>query len=78
MDQVREGVLSLEKEIEQIKSPNKQEEIAYRMANYILYLQKLSLGKNHNGTAASPGDMKWALGQLLKLEPEFRRLGFLK
>lgn len=78
MDQVREDVFALEQKIEQNESPAKTEEIAYRMANHILYLQRMSTGLKPDGTAASDGQKKWAIGQLLRLEPEFRRLGFLE
>lgn len=78
MDMIREGVMTLEQEMEQAEAPQKQDEIAYRMANHILYLQNMSRGKKSDGSAATPEQSKWALSQLLKMEPEFRRLGFLK
>lgn len=78
MNRVRSDIMTTEQEIEQSESEPKKEEIAYRMANHILYLQNMSRGKKSDGTAATPEQSKWALGQLLKMEPEFRRLGFLK
>lgn len=74
---IREDVMTLEQEIIQAESPQKQEELAYRMANQILYLQNMSRGKN-NGLEVTEDQKTWALKQLLLLEPEFRRLGFLK
>lgn len=75
---IRSDVFALEQEIEQMDSPPKREELAYRMANQILYLQRLSKGQTSTGTNASEGQMRWALSELLKMEPEFRRLGWLK
>lgn len=78
MIKIREDVFALEQEIEQMNSPKKKEELAYRMANQVLYLQRMSQGTKSDGTAATDGQKVWALNELLKLEPEFRRLGFLK
>jgi hypothetical protein len=78
MKQVREDVFALEQEIEQKNSPQKKEEIAYRMANHILYLQRMSQGKTPTGGEATEGQRDWALNDLMKIEPEFRRLGWLK
>lgn len=75
---IRSDVFALEQEIEQMSAPQKKEELAYRMANQILYLQRLSQGKTSTGADASEGQMKWALAELLKMEPEFRKLGWLK
>jgi hypothetical protein len=78
MNELREDIMSAEQEMEHAEAPQKQDEIAYRMANHILYLQNMSRGKTSKGEAATPEQSKWALAQLLKMEPEFRRLGFLK
>lgn len=78
MSKVRNDIFSIEMEMKQSVSPQKKEEIAYRMANHILYLQRMSKGIMSDNTSATEGQKKWALSELLKLEPEFRRLGFLK
>lgn len=78
MKQVREDVFALEQEIKQMETPQKQEEIAYRIANAILYRYNLSKGKTSTGETADPGDVEWGLKQLLRLEPEMRKLGMLK
>jgi hypothetical protein len=78
MNQLRSDIMDAEQEMERAETPQKQDEIAYRMANHILYLQNMSRGKKSDGSAATPEQSKWALAQLLKMEPEFRRLGFLK
>lgn len=78
MEEVREDIMTIEQQMEQAEAPQKQEEIAYRMANHVLYLQNMSRGKTSQNGQATPEQQKWALSQLLKLEPEFRRLGFLK
>ncbi|CAM4096967.1 peptidoglycan recognition protein family protein [Paenibacillus alkaliterrae] len=78
VDAIREDVMTLEMEIEQAQSKPKQEELAYRMANSTLYYYNLAKGKKSDGSPATEGEILWGLNQLLKLEPEFRRLGFLK
>lgn len=78
MNRIREEIMTAEQEIERAEDPVKQEEIAYRMANHVLYLQNMSRGKTATGGQATPQQMKWALAELMKLQPEFRRLGFLK
>lgn len=75
---IRSDIMTAEQEMERSESPQKKEEIAYRMANHILYLQNMSRGKTSNGSMATDGQKSWALAQLLKLQPEFDRLGFLK
>lgn len=78
MNRIRNDIAALEAEMEYVQSPQKQKEIAFRMANHILYLQRMASGKGPNNEQVSEGQQKWALSQLMKLEPEFRRLGFLK
>lgn len=78
MTRIKRDVLALEQELEHAESPQKQQELAYRMANQVLYLQNLSTGKTSKGEPATEAQKTWALKELLKLEPEFRRLGFLK
>lgn len=78
MNKIRSDLETMEHEIAYNESAQKKEEVAYRMANHILYLQRMSKGLKPDDSAASEGERKWALSQLLKLEPEFRRLGFLK
>ena len=78
IDRIRSDIFHMEQEIIQVNSKPKKEEIAYRMANHVLYLQNMSRGKTSDGSEATDGQREWALNQLMKLEPEFRRLGFLK
>ena len=78
MDKLRSDIMTAEQELERAESPKKKEEIAYRMANQVVYLQNMSRGKKSDGTPATDEQKAWALAQLLKLQPEFERLGFLK
>lgn len=78
MDKMREDIMSVEQELAYNESEQKKDEIAYRIANQILYLYNMAKGKDANGKDATPGQMDWAKKSLLKLEPEMRRLGFLK
>lgn len=76
---IREDVFSLEQEVEQMNSPVKKEEIAFRMANQFLYLYNMfHLGKTSTGQPATDGQKNWALDMMLKLEPEMRKHGMLK
>lgn len=78
MNRIRKDIMDLEQEIAYNQTEQKQDEIAFRIANQILYLYNLGKGKDANGRDATPGQMEWAKKSLLKLEPEMRRLGFLK
>lgn len=78
IEPVREDVFHIEQEIEMMNSPEKQEELAFRIANTNLYYYNMAKGKMSDGTAATEGQIKWARAQLLKLEPEMRKLGMLK
>lgn len=79
VSQVISEVLALEHQIEIMKTPQNQGERAYEMANQILYLYNMfAHGKTATGKMASEGERKWALQQVLSLEPEMKRLGFMK
>lgn len=77
MNQIRADIESLEQQMARMKSPEKQREIAFRMANHCLYLYNLGNGKGPTGEPVPDGTKYWAISELLKLEPEFRRLGML-
>ncbi|MFC5704401.1 hypothetical protein ACFPVX_24185 [Cohnella faecalis] len=70
--------MTAEQELAYNESAQKKEEVAYRRANHVLYLQRLSKGLKPDNSPSTDGEKTGALQQLLKLEPEFRRLGFLK
>lgn len=79
IEPVREEVMAMAQEIEQMESPVKKEEIAFRMANQFMYLYNMfQLGKTSTGQPATEGQKKWALESMLKLEPEMRKQGMLK
>lgn len=78
MNKVRSDIANMEAEIAYNESAQKQDELAFRIANQILYFYKMAKGEDANGKEATPGQVDWAKKSLLKLEPEMRRLGFLK
>jgi hypothetical protein len=78
MPKLRSDIMATEMQLEQAESAPKKEEIAYRMANHILWLQNMSRGKKSDGTPATDAQKVWALDELMKMKPEFDRLGFLK
>jgi hypothetical protein len=78
MNQVREEVFALEQKIEQANSPKKKEEIAWRIVNQTMFLYNMSKGKTSTGGQATEKQINWAAAELLKFEPEFRRLGWLE
>lgn len=75
---VREEIFHMEQEIEMMNSPQKKEEIAFRIANQTLYLFNMSKGKGPTGEVVTDKQKAWAISELYKFEPEFRRLGWLK
>lgn len=78
MNRIRADVAKLEAEIAFNQTSQKKEEIAYRIANQILFMYNMANGKDEKGNDATPGMIDWAQKGLLKLEPEMRRLGLLK
>jgi hypothetical protein len=75
---ILEFVHKIEQEAAHAQSPQKREELAYRIANELLYLYNLSKGKDSFGKEVNEQQKVWAQNRLLTLEPEMRRLGFLK
>lgn len=72
-------VTMLEHRIEQMKSPQDQAERAYQMANQFLYLYNMfAKGTTHTGEPATEGQRKWALEQVLKLEPDMKKHNLIK
>lgn len=75
---ILEVVQRLEQEMEHAASPQKREEMAYRIANELLYLYNMSKGKDAYGKEVNEQQRVWAQKRLLLMEPEMRRLGFLR
>lgn len=71
-------VKRIEQEMQHAETPQKREEISYRIANELLYLYNLSKGKDPYGKEINEQTRTWAQTRLLTMEPEMRRLGFLK
>ena len=79
MNRIREDIATLEHDIARSQSPQKREEIAYRIANETLFLYNMAkYGKDAFGKEVTEQQKTWAQNRLLQLEPEMRRLGFLK
>jgi len=78
MDKLREDIMTVENEIAYNESPQKKEEIAFRLMNQMTYFYNLSRGKNPDGTPATEGNKAWGLNMILSMETEFRKRGFLK
>jgi hypothetical protein len=78
MDRIREDIFAMEQEQILMNSKEKQLEIALRMQNQITYLNRMANGKMPNGEPATEGQINWSRSELMKFEPEFRRLGWLK
>lgn len=79
MDKVRNDLMTVEQEMIRNNSPEKQLEIAGRMANHLIYLNSLAQkGIDSYGKPVSEGSRKWALQQILLLEKPFRQWGWLK
>lgn len=78
MDKLREDIMSVENEIAFNESPQKKEEIAFRLMNQMNYFYNLSRGKNPDGSPATEGNKAWGLNMILSMESEFRKRGFLK
>jgi len=78
MNRIRDDVTQIELKWKQEQSPAAQDETAYRIANEIMWVYNLSRGKGPNGEAATDENIAWAKRRLLQLEPEMRKLGFLK
>ena len=68
----------MEQEIILMNTPEKKLELAMRMSNQLIYLQRMANGKMPDGKEATDGQKKWALGELMRLEPEFHKWGWLK
>lgn len=82
MEQVRNDIKDIETQMgvtDQVEqSQAKQDEVAYRIANEILWTYNLARGKDANGGQATAEQVEWGKRRLLQLEPEMRRLGFLQ
>lgn len=78
MNQVRSELFNMEQEVVLNNSDQKKEELAFRIANQILYFYNMSKGKLPDGKDATDGQKKWARDSLLTLQPEMTRLGYLK
>jgi hypothetical protein len=85
MTKFRESILEIEKKIEWKNTSQYRSELAFRIANSILWTRNTSMGidqfgKTHNedGTPTVKEEHKaWAVDRLLLLEPKVRELGFL-
>lgn len=76
--QVRRDIIRIEMEIERANAPVKQEELAFRMANQVLYYYNMfNKGLDSQGNPVSDGQRKWALKQMMLLEPEMKKHGML-
>lgn len=76
---IENEIIQLESEIAQLTQPETQAELAYKIANEITYRYNMfAHGKTHTGETANDGQRSWALQQVLKLEPELRKLGWIK
>jgi hypothetical protein len=79
MNRIRADVYALEQDMARSQSPQKREEIAFRIANEILFLYRMAKdGIDAFGKPVNDQQKAWAQARLLQLEPEMRRLGFLK
>lgn len=77
--EVRNGVIGLEVEIKNSGSPTKKAELAYYIANQILWLYNMFYkGVDAYGEPVKEEDRQWALSEVLKLEGEMRKKGMLK
>jgi hypothetical protein len=85
MTKFREDILNIEKKIEWKNTSQYRAELAYRIANSILWTRNTSMGidqfgktQNEDGTPTVTDEVKsWAVERLLLLEPKVRELGFL-
>ncbi|PZD95248.1 hypothetical protein DNH61_11860 [Paenibacillus sambharensis] len=77
MNRIRTDIANLEHQMEFAATPQKQAEMAYRIANELLYLYNLSKGTDQYGKPVESERAEKAQRRLLQLEPEMRRLGFL-
>lgn len=78
-EKVKRNIYSIEQEMALALSPAKQEEIAWRMAAHILWLQRMAQnGIDSYGKPVTPEEKKRALRELLRIEKPFRELGWLK
>jgi hypothetical protein len=75
---ILEVVQKIEQEMAHAQSPQKKEEMSYRVANELLYLYSMSKGKDSFGKEVNEQQKVWAQNRLLTLVPEMQRLGFLK
>ena len=73
-------VTRIEHEVTVAQTPLKREEVAYRIANELIWLYRLSKGKDQYGNdkEVTEHEKLWAMNRLLQLEPEMRKRGFLK
>lgn len=78
MNRIRSDIESLEQQMSFAQTPQKQAELAYRMANEILWTYNLSKGKDEHGQPVTEERRQWAVRRLLQLEQPMRGLGMLK
>lgn len=73
------GLRALEHHIDIMQTPKDQSDRAYNIANQILYLYNMfAKGTLAGGGQATEGERKWALEQVLKLEPEMKKHKLIK
>jgi hypothetical protein len=78
MNQIREDILRIEKQMEYAKSRNGQEAMAYQIAQTILWTYNTAKGLDQYGKpTVDEGGKEWARQRLLLLEPVMREHGFL-
>lgn len=77
MELVRSDIEKIEAQMQskQIVKESDTAAIAYRCANQTMYLYNMVQGKLPDGKLATPGQIEWAKGMLLKLEPFMRENG---
>ena len=78
MPRIREDIFAMEQAALLMDSKEKKFEIAARMLSQVTYLNRMANGKMPNNSEATDLQKNWALDELMKFEPEFRRLGWLK
>jgi hypothetical protein len=79
MNQIRDDILKIEKQMEYAKSRNGQEAMAYNIAQTILWTYNTAKGLDQYGKPTVPEEGKdWARQRLLLLEPVMREHGFLQ
>lgn len=78
MKKVRSDFIMAEQDISKSQSKAKKKELAFRIANELLYLYNLSKGTDANGKTVPEGTQDWGVDRLLLLEEPMRKNGMLK